>query len=132
MRTEFERTCKEVAVAQFQALSQRLPGGTGENHGNPRRYCRYPGQDSNRVPSEYASEPICLIEITVPKPGEGLHKSLYILQNLGGHSNKKIADNKTITFKGKHQIRCKSITLSSVLIKIKKSPYSINHYTMKT
>lgn len=60
MRTEFVSLCNEDAVAQFQALSQRSPGRTEEKHGNPRRYCRYPGRDSNRVPSEYASEPICL------------------------------------------------------------------------
>jgi hypothetical protein len=46
-----------------------------------------------------------------------------MLQNLGGYTNIKISENKAMAFKGKHQIRCKSITLISVLIKIKKSPY---------
>jgi hypothetical protein len=34
----------------------------------------------------------------------------------------EISDNKAMAFKGKHQIRCKIITLSSVLIKIQKVP----------
>jgi hypothetical protein len=56
VNNELEGMQKEVAVAQYEALLQHLPGYAEESQLHTIYVSWYPSRDSNRAPAEYKSK----------------------------------------------------------------------------